>query len=131
MLYQNRNGPHYHWNLECVRSRKRLKWKLPKSRPKKEWCQKQRTDTLRNHLKLYVKMASRVSKKSMILEKLEAENNYSGDDFQGEKIFSTQLKRQVDSVVSAHEIIAISSKITHESGKTFDAQDIFLDDKMY
>ena len=67
----------------------------------------------------------------MILEKLEAENNYSDDDFQGEKIFSTPLKRQVDSVVSAHEIIAISSKITHESGKTLDAQDIFLDDKMY
>ena len=45
----------------------------------------------------------------MILEKLEAENNYSDDDFQRKKIFSTPLKRQVDSVVSAHEIIAISS----------------------
>ena len=54
-------------------------------------------------------MASRISKKLMILEKLEAENNYSGDDSQGEKIFSTPLKRQIDSVVFPHEIIAISS----------------------
>ena len=50
-----------------------------------------------------------MSKKVYVFWKIRKKKNYSGDDFQGEKIVSTPLKRQVASVVSPHEIIAISS----------------------
>ena len=46
-----------------------------------------------------------------------------------EKILSP-LQRQV-SVDSSHEIIEISSEITHESGQTFDSQETISDNEMY
>ena len=67
--------------------KKSIKMEASKSRLKKQWCQK----------------------KSTFFGKLGRKKNYSGDDFQGEKIVSTPLKRQVAYVVSPHEITAISS----------------------
>ena len=68
-------------------------------------------------------------KKVYDLGKSETKNNYSCDDFQSKKILSTPLKRQV--VDFPHEIIEISSEITHESGQTVHSQETISDNEMH
>ena len=67
----------------------------------------------------------------MILDKLETKINYSGDEFQSEKIVSTASKglSPVDDI--SHENVEIRSEITHESGHTVDSQETISGNKMH
>ena len=67
----------------------------------------------------------------MILDKLETKINYSGDEFQSEKIVSTASKglSPVDDI--SHENVEIRSEITHESGHTVDSQETISDKELY
>ena len=78
--------------MEGAKARKSMETKASNSKAKKAVVSKTKKGYTKKSFKAVCKMASRISKKSTILGKSEAKNNYSSDDFQSKKILSTHLK---------------------------------------
>ena len=119
----------HQWKKQNKTSQYKLKF--TNSRQKKAAVPKTKKGHVKKSSKAVIKAVSRISKHFMILDKLETKINYSGDEFQSEKIVSTASKglSPVDDI--SHENVEIRSEITHESGHTVDSQETISGNKMH